>query len=252
MDELDRFRVADGVYSPVAPVDRDEDDGVVHDVTAMYFAAALADSSRRGSEVISVEKVRRYAATRPGCDGELFSAAILRIADERDKALEKKSASCTLKRLAAEGVTQMNAEGAALALQMLERLGYADEIPPLKADLFEVENRTDRYHAWQTLALAPYLANKDEVLKHFEKQVSESGKFLKSPDSGTQFGEVVAASQVPGNGIGANEVPEKLRSWLDDSRGCDGIKEFYRPFPSADVCALKETWAGFSSGLVSP
>ncbi|WP_267244075.1 hypothetical protein [Streptomyces sp. PR69] len=252
MDELNSFRVGDGAYSPVTPTGRNEGDDPVHDMSALYFAAALADSSGRGSEVVSVEKVREYVATQPGCDGALFAASLLHIAQERDKALEKNAASCSIKRLTSDGVTQMNAEGTGLTIQMLERLGYADDIPPLKAELFDVDDRTDRYHAWQTLALAPYLANKTEALQHFDSQVAESSEFLESPDSKALVGEIVAAYQVPGNGIGEAGLPDTLESWLDKARGCEGAEQFYRPFQSADVCTLKETWAAFSSGLVNP
>ncbi|MBB1259554.1 hypothetical protein [Streptomyces alkaliterrae] len=250
IDELDKFRVAEGAYAPAAPVDRAPGDAVVNDMTALYFAAALADSGQRGGEVVSTKKVHEYIATKPGCDGMLFAATILHIAEDRDKALESKATLCTLSRLKADGVTRLNAEGTALAIQMIERVGQSERIPQLKAELFDVRNRSERFAAWQMLALSPYLSNEREARDHFREEVRQARAFLRAPDEQAQFGEVVAAFRVSGKGVGSADVPDGLKSWLEESRGCPGARHFFRPFHSAKVCTLKETWDGISSGLV--
>ncbi|MBW1601935.1 hypothetical protein JJV70_07385 [Streptomyces sp. JJ66] len=244
-DELEKFRVG-GAYSPTYP----HDGNPVSDVSAMYFAAALADSVGRAEGMIPVGEVKEHAKSDPGCDEVLFVAATLHILRESGLAIEEKAASCTLVWLKEQGVTKANAEGVEFSLQMLERLGYADDIPPLQAELFEVKNRADRYHAWQTIALSPYLSNEEEARSHFKKQISEAGDFLDSVsvESDASLGEVVAASRV----VERDGNPEGVKEWLGQVRGCGEVKALYRPTLSAPGCTLKDTWTALMSGITPP
>ncbi|GAA1897088.1 hypothetical protein GCM10009716_03920 [Streptomyces sodiiphilus] len=254
--DLAEFRVHQGVYAPAAPVERSSEEQTAQDISALFFAAALADSVLKGREVVGAEGVAaarehgRMAADSGNCDGMLFSAGVLRIVQERDPRVERMAASCTLERLAEHGVTRENVGGVAVALGILERMGYSGDIPELTMELFDVEDREDRYRAWQALALMPRLDNPEDTREHFSEQLAEAAVFLRNPDSDALLGEVIAAYQAPRADRDMGGLSPELERWLSDARGCEGADSFYRVSPEADVCTLEDAWTGVTSGLI--
>ncbi|MCE7078682.1 hypothetical protein [Streptomyces sp. ST2-7A] len=254
--DLSEFQLQEGVYSPVSPMEEQVDPAPPNDMTSLYFAAAIADSTGEGARIIGaegVERAKEYAditSRENQCDGMLFSAAILHIAEERNTELEQRAVSCTVDRLKNDGVHRMNADGVELAIQMVERLGYWENIPPLTAETFDVDTRLDRYHAWQILALLPYIENDQEIKRHYKREIIEAGKFLKNPDNDALLSEVVAAYKVPGSGTNINELPDGLLNWLESVRGCGNSETHYRASLDVDFCVLQDSWLGLISGLI--
>ncbi|GAB3116159.1 hypothetical protein GCM10027160_24550 [Streptomyces calidiresistens] len=252
--DLSGFRTEDGGYSSTAPP------GAAGEQAAdLYFAGAIAYSTGEEDRFIGSEGAERagaYAAAADDgdCDTLVFSAAVLHMVEERDPALEERAASCTFGRLGAEGVHRDNVDAVGPVLGALERLGYADKIPPLAAEPFEVNDRADRHRAWQLLALLSYLGNREEILEHYEREIGELGDFLDDPGGDALLAEVIAAygaaSVVPGDHMGPHGPSDDLLAWLEETKGCGGSDSHHRASPDTDFCLLRDSWTGLSSGLI--
>ncbi|NJQ13549.1 hypothetical protein [Streptomyces bohaiensis] len=254
--DLSEFELRASVYSPVSPPEEKGEVTPLDDMTSLYFAAAIADSTGGAVDVVGaagVERVRGYADSarrEDHCDEMLFAAAILHMAGEPVTELDRRAASCATERFRNDGVHRLNTEEVDLSVQIVERLGYSEEIPALTAEVFEVGDRLDRYRAWQMLALLPYIENKLEVQDFYRSETTEAGEFLNDPDGRALFSEVVAAYRVPGSVSEVNGVSDGLSDWLGSARGCGDSGAHYRASLEADSCALRDSWAGLVSGLI--
>lgn len=256
--ELPAFHNEGQGYLPVAP--RENAPGADgNSINATYFAVVLASAEDKTEAALSaegVEEVKSYAsqtARSANCDGMLLAAGVLDIMEEPDDNLTADAVACTTEWLAEEGITGENAAGAAVAIEVLERLGHADEIPELTGELMDagdLGSREGRYYAWQILALSPYLENQEETAEHYREQAAEAADFLRDPGETALLREVVAAYEVLDDDISQGDLPSGLASWLDDAQGCGDLKAFYRPSQELTFCSLEDTWRGVMSGLL--